>query len=72
MGGRIRGGSWEGVYVYKKVISYVFSLISLYSKIYSVMSLLPLSSGAFQNNVMESSVTSTGSGDPGFDGGSKK
>lgn len=33
-----------------------------------MMSLLPSSSGAFQNKVIESSVISTGSGDPGFDG----
>lgn len=37
-----------------------------------MISLLPSSSGFFQNNVMESSVISTGSGDPGFDGCSVK
>lgn len=39
---------------------------------YSVISLLPSLSGAFQNKVIESSVISTGSGDPGFEGGSAK
>ena len=33
-----------------------------------MISLLPSSSGAFKNNVTESSVTSTGSGLPGLDG----
>lgn len=36
-----------------------------------MISLLPSLSGAFQNKVMESSVISTGSGDPGLDGGSE-
>jgi hypothetical protein len=48
--------------------THVFSLISWYSRIYSVISQLPSSSGAFQNKVIESSVISTGSGDPGLDG----
>lgn len=52
--------------------SYLVSLISLYSRMYSVISQFPSSSGAFQNNVIESFVISIGSGEPGIDGCSKK